>query len=98
VTLRLDRKPEGAKLLRVELETDGGLVRALKVRGDFFAHPEEIFEEAEDSLRGLALSDLGPRALLAFSHPGLSLYGASAEGIAETLVLAAAPALGPDAG
>lgn len=86
----LDRKPEGCKLLRLEVEVEGGLLVALRVRGDFFAHPEELFEEAEAELAGTALDGLREAALSAFSRPGLSLYGATAAAIAETLVEACA--------
>jgi len=88
MTRKLDRKPEGCKLLRVEVEVDGGFLRAVRVRGDFFAHPEELFEAAESALAGQELAGLRKAALKAFSWPGLRLYGATAEAIAETIVLA----------
>ena len=88
MTRRLDRKPEGCKLLRVEVEVDGGLVGAVRVRGDFFAHPEELFEAAEAALAGQEIVHLREVALKAFSWPGLRLYGATAEAIAETIFLA----------
>jgi lipoate-protein ligase A len=85
VRLHLDRKPEGGKLLRVELELEGEVVVSAIVRGDFFAHPEELFEAAEASLAGCPAAELPARAAAAFSRPGLLLYGADAAGIAETL-------------
>lgn len=87
MTLRLDRKPEGCKLLRVEVEVEGDRLAKARVRGDFFAHPEELFEAAEMEITG-PLSSLRERARIAFSRPGLSLYGVTAEAIAETVVLA----------
>ena len=113
----LDRKPAGCKLLRVDLEVEEGILVDLRVRGDFFAHPEELFEEAEEEVGGLRLElglpsspdpsagmdSLRAAALRAFSRPGLGLYGASAEAIADTVVEAGAQArsaasLGGDGG
>ncbi len=87
--VKLDYKPEGGKLLRVELEAEGGTVLRARVRGDFFAHPEESFEAAEIELGGTGLGRIAETALAAFSRPGLVLYGASAAGIAEALGRAA---------
>ncbi|MDA8411664.1 MAG: hypothetical protein M0001_14925 [Treponema sp.] len=151
----LDRKPEGCKLLRVEVEMEGDILRSVQVRGDFFAHPEELFEEAEAALAGLRvaappgpqpnmappgpqpnMAPPGPQpnmappspqpnmappsppptvvspsrppnvvppgqlssvaggpalreaAFAAFSRPGLRLFGATAEAIADTIVMA----------
>ncbi len=124
----LDRKPEGCKLLRVEVEMEGDILRSVQVRGDFFAHPEELFEEAEAALVGLRVaappghpsnmappgqpptvaspgypSNMAPpgpsssaaggpalreAAFAAFSRPGLRLFGATAEAIADTIVMA----------
>jgi len=87
--VKLDHKPEGGKLLRIELEAEGGTVLRARVRGDFFAHPERLFEEAEVELGGVPVDRLAETALAAFSRPGLVLYGASAAGIAEALGKAA---------
>ena len=88
MTRKLDRKPEGCKLLRVEVEIEGGILLAVKVRGDFFAHPEELFEAAESALSGQELLRLREAAFRAFSREGLRLYGATAEAIADTIFLA----------
>ena len=106
MTRKLDRKPEGCKLLRVEVDIEGGIALSVRVRGDFFAHPEELFEEAEGALVGQtvaptraplpssatapspAQNGIREAALAAFSRPGLRLYGATAEAIADTIYLA----------
>jgi len=44
---RLDQKIPGGKLLRIEVEVESGIVLRALVRGDFFAHPEELFETRE---------------------------------------------------
>ena len=82
---KLDHKVPGGKLVRVEVDVEGGIVRRALVRGDFFAHPEEAFEAAEALLAGVPCPELVARAELAFSRPDLVLYGVTAAAIAETL-------------
>lgn len=56
-------KPSGCKLLRITAEVSeplgaDSLLRSISVRGDFFAIPEETFEEAEARLCGAAVKDI----------------------------------------
>jgi len=87
--VKFDYKIPGGKLLRVELEGERGTVLRARVRGDFFAHPEESFEAAEAELGGTPLDRIAETALAAFSRPGLAMYGASAADIAQALGRAA---------
>ncbi|MDA8426688.1 MAG: hypothetical protein M0Z80_11180, partial [Treponema sp.] len=82
---RLDYKVPGGKLIRVAVELDSGLVRRVRVAGDFFAHPENLFEEAEASLVALPPERLPAAAAAAFEREGLVIFGASASDIAEAL-------------
>lgn len=81
----LDHKVNGGKLLRVELELEKGKVVRVRVRGDFFAHPEESFEAAESELIGIPARHLVEASRTAFSRPGLVMYGVSAADIAAVL-------------
>lgn len=85
---RLDYKVPGGKLLRVSIDVDGGIASRVRVAGDFFAHPESAFDEAEAGLSGLSAADLPEAAERAFSRPDLALYGLGARDIAEALRLA----------
>ena len=85
MTKRLDHKVAGGKLIRVEIEIDGDYTKKVHVRGDFFAHPETLFEEAETRLEHVLLSDLPELARRSFSRPDLALFGVTADAIAETL-------------
>lgn len=82
---RLDRKVPGGKLLRAEVEVESGRVLAASVRGDFFAHPEEAFEDAEAELAGLPVDRLAEEALALFSRAPLRIFGASPQDIAGLL-------------
>jgi len=85
---RLDYKVPGGKLVRVSVDVEGGTASRVRVAGDFFAHPESAFDEAEAGLSGLPAADLPEAAERAFSRPDLALYGLEAKDIAEALRLA----------
>lgn len=51
-------KIAGCKLIRVSSEIEGGVIRSIKIRGDFFASPGEGFDRVEERLPGAALADL----------------------------------------
>jgi lipoate---protein ligase len=91
---RLDYKIPGGKLLRVSVDVDEGIATRVRIAGDFFAHPEALFDEAEAALSGLPASTLAEAALESFSRPGLSLYGVAPVDIAESLRLALGPVAG----
>jgi lipoate---protein ligase len=86
---RRDVKIPGGKLLRVEVEIESGSVLRASVCGDFFAHPEELFEAAESELSGVPADRLGETALALFADPKLKIYGAGPEDIARALMEAA---------
>lgn len=81
-------KPEGCKLLRITLEVEPPLSRAsplqrISIRGDFFAVPEEAFEEVEQALEGTSLADLGQRFDALVSEKGIQCAGIQGAGVAE---------------
>jgi hypothetical protein len=86
---RRDLKIPGGKLLRVEVEIESGSILRASVCGDFFAHPEELFEAAESELAGVPLDRLGETALALFADPRLRIIGAEPGDIARALMEAA---------
>jgi len=74
-------KPAGGKLLRLELEWEGGLVVRASIRGDFFAHPEEGFDEAEAALVGTPVDSVGTTFAAALERRGVALFGLTAESV-----------------
>ncbi len=68
-------KPAGAKLLRLDLEWDGGLVVRASIRGDFFAHPEDGFDQAEAALVGAPVAELGTVLSQELAVRGVTLFG-----------------------
>ena len=47
------RKAEGGKLLKVATHSEKGLIKEVKITGDFFVHPEGAIETIEEKLKGL---------------------------------------------
>lgn len=76
-------KAKGGKLLRVGLAWEGGTASSVSIRGDFFAHPEDAFDEAERSLAGCPVAELGARFGEALARGGVTLYGLLPEDIDE---------------
>lgn len=70
-------KPAGAKLLRLDLEWNDGLVVRVSIRGDFFAHPEDGFDEAEAALAGVPVAELGAVLERELEVRGVTLFGLS---------------------
>lgn len=68
-------KAAGGKLLRLRLGVEGGLVKDLAIRGDFFAHPEDGFDQAERALLGVPVAELGSRFAAELEKRGVTLYG-----------------------
>jgi hypothetical protein len=86
MTVRKDRKVPGGKLLRVEVALCDGVAQRVLVRGDFFAHPEELFEAAETALSGVPVRELERRVRELFGAPALRIFGASSDDIAAAIM------------
>ena len=83
-------KPAGGKLLRLDLEWEAGVIVSTAIRGDFFAHPEEGFEDAEAALVGVPVALVGEVFAAELSGRGVTLFGLSAAdvGVAATSIVA----------
>lgn len=76
-------KPPGCKLIRFTASLEGTVIKAIQIRGDFFAVPEEAFEALESSLSGTSLLSLADRFSDLARELGLELQGISGPGLAE---------------
>ncbi|HPE36806.1 MAG TPA: hypothetical protein PK625_06625, partial [Spirochaetales bacterium] len=68
-------KGRGGKLLRVDLYWQDGRAERVSIRGDFFAHPEDGFDAAEDGLAGVPLTELGQVFGRQLEARGVTLFG-----------------------
>ena len=78
-------RPAGCKLIRLSADIEEGCIRALSIRGDFFASPEEGFENAERRMAGIALSEAGSSFNALLKEEGVTAFGITGEGIGELL-------------
>ena len=74
-------KPAGGKLLRLTLDWQDGLILRAAIRGDFFAHPEDGFDEAEAALAGTPVSVLGATFARELAARGVRLFGLAPESV-----------------
>lgn len=78
-------KTPGGKLVAVDFEIDGGVLRQVVVHGDFFLYPDDAFELLASSLEG-APADLDEATLASRVHAAIDgraeLIGSSPEAIA----------------
>lgn len=78
-------RPPGCKLIRISADVEGGLIQTLSIRGDFFASPEEGFENAERRMVGTSLSGAAVSFNSFLKEEGVECFGINGEGVAELL-------------
>jgi lipoate-protein ligase A len=59
-----DYKAPGGKLVRIRLKEEQGLIRSVKITGDFFLVPEESLGELEKMLEDVPLKEAELRLLV----------------------------------
>lgn len=81
--------PEG-KLLKIFLEEEDGKIANIKITGDFFMHPEEKITVLEDAVHGEVLEEeiLREKLKNCINAESIELFGADAESIAKTILMA----------
>lgn len=79
---RVVKIPAG-KLLKLSADVEGGVLKTVALRGDFFAHPEEGFDRAEASLAGIPAPDFRRAFAAALAREGVELFGLSADAAAD---------------
>ncbi|MDR2797504.1 MAG: hypothetical protein LBB80_04105 [Treponema sp.] len=78
-------KPPGCKLIRLRADIEAGIIRAIRIRGDFFASPEEGFDKVEQQLVGRSLPELAAAFDDMLQEAGVEVFGISGEGVASVL-------------
>ncbi|MFC9732300.1 biotin/lipoate A/B protein ligase family protein [Streptomyces roseolus] len=77
-------KAPGGKLVVVDLDVEGGVLRRVRVAGDFFLEPDEAILSIDRALEG-APADTDATGLAARIEaalpPGTQMYGLTAEGV-----------------
>jgi lipoic acid synthetase len=78
-------KPPLCKLIRVSADVEGGVIRTIRIRGDFFATPEDAFERVERGLAGTALENIAAAFDALLAREGIAAFGISGAALAEIL-------------
>lgn len=73
-------KAQGGKLLRLTLEiepplTRDSIIRSIAIHGDFFAHPEDAFDELEQFLVGKPINALSTWFVRGLDQLNITVYG-----------------------
>jgi hypothetical protein len=78
-------KPEGCKLIRFNAGIEGGVLKSIRIRGDFFAVPEEGFERLEKRLEGIPLSEMEAAFNVFLNEEGVEVSGITGAGLSSLL-------------
>jgi hypothetical protein len=81
-------KPEGCKLIRFTAEVEDGRIRTIRIRGDFFASPEERFDLVEQGLSGTAPAELARTFDFLMRREGIEAFGINGGGLASVFYAA----------
>jgi lipoate---protein ligase len=82
----LDHKVPGGKLLRIDADIEQGIIRDIKITGDFFMHPEDTLGSVEEIIIGKSLDGTVLKKALAKSLEGVTMVGLTTDDIVIALV------------
>src|SRR5205807_9884575 len=84
-----DYKAPGGKLVRVRLKEEQGLIRSIKITGDFFLVPEESLGKLEKMLEDAPLREAELRLLVDrfFRGTGAKWFGVSSDDVVKAICL-----------
>jgi lipoate-protein ligase A len=78
-------KPEGCKLIRFSADIEGGVLKRIRIRGDFFASPEEGFDRLEERLAGVPLAELASAFDALLMDEGIEASGITGAALASVV-------------
>ena len=89
-SLSADYKAPGGKLVRVRLKEEQGLIRSVKITGDFFLIPEESLGKLEKMLEDVPLREQELRLLVDrfFRGTGAQGLGVSSDDFVRAILAA----------
>lgn len=87
---KAEYKVAGGKLVRATVTIESGIIREIKLTGDFFIHPEDFIEELEEALKGMPLNEDAIIECIKnlASKRGTILIGVSPEDFAKCIMMA----------
>ena len=82
---KITYKIPGGKLLRVSVDIEDGIIKSIKITGDFFLYPEESIEVLEKSLQGATLESAEEILNSKVEEMGIKMIGVSVKDIVEAI-------------
>lgn len=83
-----DYKVPGGKLLRVRLQVEAHRIKAIRLTGDFFMHPEHALEALEAGLTDVVCEEHALRTQIqAFFETDVQVIGADVEDFVKVIML-----------
>jgi lipoate---protein ligase len=80
---RVAYKVPGGKLLTVDVDHEGDVIKSVRFTGDFFAHPEDAVERLEKRLQGVGVNDV--RGIVAAELKDVRLYGVDSKSLVKAV-------------
>jgi len=86
--MKIDYKVPGGKLLRIKAEVEEGILKEVKISGDFFLHPEEKITDIEKSVTGQVIEEENLRKRLSevFKRNDIKSIGFSIDDLIKVLM------------
>lgn len=81
VRTHIDYKVKQGKLLRIDADIEGGVIREIYIHGDFFLHPEAGIGWLEEAALGKIVGSQELRQAVQAAAARLTMVGVSAEDI-----------------
>ncbi|MCS7098416.1 MAG: hypothetical protein NZ922_05530 [Candidatus Methanomethyliaceae archaeon] len=79
------KKVEGGKLVKVKILEEEGIIKEIRIAGDFFVHPEEAIEELEEFLKGIPLNKVRDRIREFMNEKKIRLVGLKIDDLVEVI-------------
>jgi len=75
--VRVEFKVPGGKLVAAETTVESGLIKKVKISGDFFMYPEATIIDLEEAITGTCVEDLESTIIDFFESRTTQLIGVS---------------------
>lgn len=85
---KIDYKVEGGKFLRIQLDIKDGIIKDIKIRGDFFIYPEIAIFKIEDFLKEKSITNFTPSLFLYIKDKNIRIIGFSVFDLQKALLRA----------
>ncbi|MFP4514684.1 MAG: lipoate protein ligase C-terminal domain-containing protein [Parcubacteria group bacterium] len=82
---KIDYKVEGGKFLRMQIDIKDGVIKDIKIRGDFFVYPETAIFQIEDFLKGKKLESFASLLSSYIKEKNIKIIGFSVADLEKSL-------------